>query len=208
MKKPEEIEEKIREERLLEATKKGFYGQNGKIIYILKILGQPIISQNEGGSYFDSNYLSDPYDLVDLNELTSNNDFLKEIPVMNLEGLERPNGSEWAELNDGEYTSITKIGQHFCGLSHGMHMEIKYDDATTELCLTYKGNLVYKEIKGELLCYVPMQEWEENIERLYKISKEKLRKNKENEFQQSIKSIEDNKKSWLNSMKKKWGFSI
>jgi hypothetical protein len=209
MKKIEEIEEKIKEERLLEATKKGFYGQNGKIIFILKMLGEPIISQNQGGIYSDFTYLPDPYEEEsNLNDVTSENEFLQEIPVMNLEGIERPNSSEWSDLNDGEYTSIVKIGHHFCGLNRGMHMEIKYDDSTTELYLTYKGYLVYKEIKGELLCYVPIQEWEDNVEKLYKISKEKLRQYKEKEFEQSIKEVEKNKQSWFNSMKKKWGFSV
>lgn len=209
MKRIEEIEEKIKEERLLEATKKGFYGQNGKIIFILKIMGQPIISQNQGGSYIDYTYLPDPYEIEEnLNEITNKNEFLKEIPVMNLENVERPKSFEWADLNDGEETSIAKIGYHFCGLSRGMHIEIKYDDSTTELYLTYKGHMVYKEIKGELLCYVPDLEWEEYVEKLYKICKEKLRINKEKEFQESIKINEKSKKSWLESMKKKWGFSL
>lgn len=209
MKKIEEIEEKIKEERLLEATKKGFYGQNGKIISILKILGEPIISQNQGGSFVDYNYLPDPYENnEDLDNISNTNQFLQEVPIMDLEGVERPQSFEWSELNGGQETSISKIGYHFSALNRGMHMEIKYDDATTELSLSHKGYNVYKEIKGELLCYVPIQEWEDNVEKLYKISKEKLRQFKEKEFEQSLNNNEKNKESWLESMRKKWGFSI
>ena len=57
MSKQEEIEEKIREQRTIEANKKGLIGQNGKIGMVLRMLGHPIIAQYEGGTYVDTNYL-------------------------------------------------------------------------------------------------------------------------------------------------------
>ena len=209
MKKIEEIEEKIKEERLIEATKKGFYGQNGKIIFVVKILGEPIISQNEGDLYSNSTYLEDPYDLGnDLEESSTKEELMQNLPAMGMVDNNRPEGPEWSSLKEGENASITKIGNHFCGLSRGMHLEIMYNEINTELYLTYKGYQVYKEIKGDLLCYVPNDEWESHIDKLYKISKEKARKTKEQEFQKEIKSSDRQKQSWLNEMKKKWGFSL
>lgn len=206
MKKIEEIEEKIKEERLLEATKKGFYGQNGKIIFILKMLGEPIISQNQGGIYSDFTYLPDPYEEEsNLNDVTSENEFLQEIPVMNLEGIERPNSSEWSDLNDGEYTSIVKIGHHFCGLNRGMHMEIKYDDEKSELSLTHKGYLVYRETMGDIDTYIPHDEWEGWVEKLWVLSRGIQRKQKEEEFKKKNEETDEIKESWLNSLMKKWG---
>lgn len=209
MKKIEEIEEKIKEERLIEATKKGLYGQNGKIIFTLKILGSPIISQNEGGIYTDVRYVSDPYEIEnDLEKLSNKTEFMQNLPIVDLENNDRPEGPEWSELKEGSFSSIAKIGYHFCGLSRGMHLEIMYKENNTELSVTYKGYLVYKEIKGELLSYVPHAEWEDWIDKLFKNAKEKSRQIKEQEFQKEIKVSENQKQSWLESMKKRWGFSL
>lgn len=57
MSKAEEIENEIREKRILEATKKGIIGKNGKIGTVLRMLGQPIVNQSEGGFFVDSNYI-------------------------------------------------------------------------------------------------------------------------------------------------------
>lgn len=209
MKKIEEIEEKIKEERLIEANQKGLFGQNGKIIIVLKAFGEPIISQNEGGLYFDQNYLEDPYDTNEnLEQTTSSGEFLRDLPVWSMDDINRPASSEWEELNKEVRYSTTKLGYHFCGLSRGMHMEIKYEDANAELYVTYKGYPVYKESKGDLILYVPSDEWESNINKLYNAAKEKLRVLKEQEFQKTIKSSDSEKKNWLDKMKKRWGFSL
>jgi hypothetical protein len=64
---------------------------------------------------------------------------------------------------------------------------------------------VYKETKGELLSYNPIEEWEKWIESLYKIAKEKQRKVKEKEFEESIKSNEKEKDFWWEKIKNRWG---
>ena len=56
---------------------------------------------------------------------------------------------------------------HFDGLSRSMHMEIKYSEETSELSLTHRGYLVYKEVMGDLEVYVPNEEWESWIEKLW-----------------------------------------
>ena len=57
MSKPEELEQRIREQRIIEANKKGLVGQNGKIGMVLKMMGNPIIAQTEGGGLIDINYI-------------------------------------------------------------------------------------------------------------------------------------------------------
>lgn len=209
MKRIEEIEEKIKEERLIEATKKGLFGQNGKIIIVLKAFGEPIVSQNEGGSYVDKSYLEDPYESTNnLEDISNKDEFLRELPVWAMNETERPNGSEWSELHNEMSYTTNRIGYHFCGLSRGMHLEIKYDETTTELSVSYKGYPVYKESKGELLSYVPSDDWEMHINKLFSSAKEKLRVLKESEFQKNIKNSESDKESWLEQMKKRWGFSL
>ena len=208
MSKAEEIEEKIKEKRILEATKKGLMGQNGKIGVVLKILGQPIVKQSEGGYYVDSNYLDlEGNDDLEksIYELDNSIDLLKKIPVMGIEGNKRPDSNEWTEISDVRYYGIDTIGMHFDGLNRGMHMEIKYDYITSELFVSYKGYPVYKEIKGELLAYNPIEEWENWIESLYKVAKEKQRKLKEKEFEESIKINEKEKNIWWEKIKNRWG---
>lgn len=207
MSKAEEFEEKIREKRILEANKKGLMGQNGKIGVVLRIFGQPIIDQSEGGFYVDTNYLQydNNIEKKSLEEISDSIEFMKNIPIMDVEGSERPNTAEWSEgMPDAINYTTNQIGFHFDGLSRGMHMEIKYDDLTSEIVVSHKGYVVYKEIKGELLGYAP-GEWEEWIEKLYKVAKEKQRKTKEEEFEKSIKENKRQKNEWWDKMISRWG---
>lgn len=208
MSKAEEIEEKIREKRILEATKKGLMGQNGKIGTILRIIGEPIIKQSEGGHYVESNFI-DLEGSTNIEEsiydIDNSIDLLKKIPIMGVEGSQRPNSDEWSGIPDPVYYGLDTIGMYFEGLNRGMHLEIKYDELTSELIVLYKGYIVYKETKGELLAYNPIDEWEKWIESLYKIAKEKQRKIKEKEFEESIKSNEKEKELWWEKIKNRWG---
>jgi hypothetical protein len=207
MSSPEEIEEKIKEQRVLEATKKGLMGQNGKIAIVLKIYGEPIIGQKEGGTFVDSYYINlENNDIKSLDEINNSEDLLRNIPIMNLEDNIRPQSEEWmGDMPDGNYYSVETVGVHFDGLRRGMHMEINYNYDLSEMSLYYKGYIVYKEIKGELISYAPYEEWEKWIESLYKSAKEKLRKIKEEEFEESIKISEKEKNFWWQKIKEKWG---
>jgi hypothetical protein len=203
MPSPEEIEQKIYEQRSIEANKKGLVGQTGKIGTVLRIFGNPIIAQIDGGGYVDTNYLENYMEEID-EEPRNNIDFMKKMPVIDM-GTARPEGEEWSEIQNSKPFGIQQIGVHFDGLSRGMHMEIKYDEFEAELILTYKGYLVYKETKGEILTYVPITEWESWINYLYKKAKEKQRKLKEEEFENKIIETEKSKHEWWKKMISKWG---
>ena len=58
-----EKEKRIQEQRTIEATKKNLMGLTGKIGTIVRNLGQPMISQCEGGTFLDTSYLDDPWAL-------------------------------------------------------------------------------------------------------------------------------------------------
>jgi hypothetical protein len=208
MSKAEEIEEKIKEKRTVEANKKGLIGQNGKLGIILKSLGSPIIEHSEGGGYVESNYmdLEGRTDEVDLHELNSSEDLMKNIPIIHMKGVERPQTNEWnQDMPDPISYGIQTIGLHFDGLNRGMHLEIKYDNNLSELVVYHRGYLVYKEIKGDLFSYIPNEEWERWIDSLYKVAKEKHRKQKEEDFKQTTIRNEKDKKSWLEKIKSRWG---
>lgn len=203
MKSPEEIEAKIKEQRTIEANKKGFVGQTGKIGTVLKIFGQPIIFQSEGGVYVDTNYIDD-FDHENI-EPQNNSELMASIPIFDMGSNERPSGKEWQEMPDPRPFGSNQIGLHFDGLSRGMHMEIKYDDLEGELSLSYKGYIAYKEIKGEIVSYVPNEEWEKWIDNLYQKAQKEQRKLKESEFEKQIQISDKKKKEWWREMISRWG---
>lgn len=208
MSKAEEIENEIREKRILEATKKGIIGKNGKIGTVLRMLGQPIVNQSEGGFFVDSNYidLEGNEEERNIHEISNPVELMKNIPIMSIEQSSRPQSQEWeTNMPEAKEYGIDVIGYHFDGLSRGMHLEIKYDEITSELLVYYKGYTVYKEIKGELLGYRPIDEWENWIDSLFKIAKEKQRYIKEKEFEESIVQNKKEKENWWNKLRDKWG---
>lgn len=197
------MEQRIKEQRSIEANKKNLVGQNGKIGIVLKTLGQPIISQNEG-EYFETNYL-ELYN-EEKEEPKNAEELLKYIPIKgNGEENERPNSPEWSEVGDASFGFTQTIGWHFYGLDRGMHLEIKYDNFNSDLEVYHKGYLVYKESKGDIECYVPKEEWENWINHLYKIAKNKQKDKIKEELNKKKEESKENKNNWLEKMKIKWG---
>jgi hypothetical protein len=210
MSKADEIEEKIKEKRTLEANQRGIMGQNGKIGTILKNLGQPIISQNQGGSFIESNYinLDGNYEYDNIENCADARELMRKIPIMDLDLNERPNSAEWDDqMNQKTNFTTNIIGMNFDGLTRGMHLEITYKEYEAELIVYFQGNVVYKESKGELISYIPSENWHKLIESLYKIAKEKQRNNKEKEFEENLLKQENKKRNWINQIAKNWGFN-
>jgi hypothetical protein len=188
----EELEARIKEQRLAEATKKGLTGPTGKIGVVLKMLGEPIVSQTEDASYLN----------LDGEEEEGG------IPVMDVEGVRRPEGPEWSDdAGIATHYGIHEIGRHFDGLGRGMHMEIFYKDESSEMSLYHRGFLAYREVQGDLQCYVPSDEWEGWVSSLFKVAKKKQREQKEREFEERVKESERTKLSWLRDMASRWGIT-
>lgn len=187
------LESRIKEQRVAEATKKNFMGVSGKIGTILKFLGEPIISQTEHISYLDTEGRLEEEE--------------EKIQTMYMEDVKRPEGNEWTPFNDEEkYFGIQRIGLHFDALNRGIHLEIMYKEEESELTLCYKGYKAYQEIQGELFCYIPNSEWEEHVNNLYKIAKKVQDKFKQKEFKEKENESEKLKKSWLQEIASRWGF--
>lgn len=192
MSQREELEARIKETRLAEATKKGLTGPTGKIGTVLRMLGSPIIGQTEGVSYLD----------LDGREEDEG------MPVMDIEGVQRPIGPEWsdAEVVPTPY-GIHELGRHFDGLARGMHMEIMYKEESSEMSLYHRGYLAYRETQGDLQCYVPSDEWEGWISSLFKVAKKEQRREKEKEFEARAGEAERAKGSWLRDIASRWGIT-
>lgn len=168
-------EESIREARMIEATRKRLMGSSGKIGCVVRNMGQPIIAS--GSPNYDVSYLDDPFKIHDPDEILT------------------------MDEDDISY----QMGWHFDGLSRGMNLEIKYLEDGRDLIVRYKGQVVYREISGELHGYAPFDEWEEKIDRLYeaamKIENEKKKKRRKDQKEIAEKRSQE----LLKKMQLKWG---
>jgi hypothetical protein len=187
-----EKENLIKEQRLIEATRKNLTGLEGKLGVILKYLGEPVIA--EGSSCYEA------YPLADMYELPNDDD----MPTADMD------------------TAKSELGQICSCLKWGVNMEImylkfskvpfkvneyytKWIEKEKVLSVTYKGYVVYREIEGDLNCYLPDDEWEFHIDRIYESCK-KIRKDVKKDFDEMRK--EENKKDKLNflaRLRETWG---
>ncbi len=172
-----EKEKRIKEQRLIEATRKGLTGLEGKFGCILRNIGTPIIAH--GGSWFESSELEDVWSLPE--------DKDEEIPTMDID------------------ESIMETGRFFEGLTKGMHLEIKYMSDSKDLVVYYKGYIVYHEVSGELDCYIPNREWETHIDNLFALAKKKESAGRKETKIINKQEAERQKLSFLDKLRLKWG---
>jgi|TARA_Y100000034_G_C6808373_1_gene363161 hypothetical protein len=202
-----EKEERIKEQRTIEAAHKNLSGLGGKFGIILQGLGQPIMAQG-GDSLYDSWNIEDPFEIIEKKELGGTPEEMQgQIPYFNSNTGEEPVGGSWR--NDREYVkepySVYKIGYIFDGLSKGIHVEIKYILDNNELTVYHKGYLVYKEVAGDLLAYAPNDEWEEKVDRLFQSAKNiRTKKSKESQ-KEKVANAMRKRDSWWQTIKAKWG---
>jgi hypothetical protein len=193
----EEIESRIKEQRTAEANKKGLMGQGGKIGTVLRMLGSPIVGQSEDVAFLD----------LEGRDNDPTGSPMMDFPVADLEGVMRPEGVEWGDIADAVPVSTRTVGMHFDGLSRSMHLEIIYKDEPPELSVYHRGHLVYREVQGDLVCYVPLDEWEEWVSSLFKTAKRIQRESKELEFKERVQKADESKQSWLKHISSRWGIT-
>jgi hypothetical protein len=200
----EEKEQKLREHRLIEATRKKLTGMRGKLWVIAQTLGGEIVSQQEGGTYRDIHYFQ-PMLPEPSNEW--NPAFRQEdIPYMDSAG-EEPVGGAWRDERDYIKTpqSTHDMGFHFDGLSRGMHLEIKCITDTKEITVHHQGYLVYKETAGSLEAYSPSDDWEGKIDRLFVVAQQKDDRKRAEEKQENLELDRLERRGWVEKMKERWG---
>lgn len=198
-----EKEKKIKEQRLIEATKKGLMGISGKIGIIVKVLGQQLIHQSDGGYGDVFGYSSTPFYSQD------ESDEIQTIEVLDDYGnpIEEPNSIEWnANKSSRKHETIRAIGWIYDSLRSGTNMEIRYLTENSELTVQFNGIYVYRESEGDLRSYVPSDDWELKIESLYKRAKKINEQLNKNIKEEKLDKAKKDKESWLDKVKKTWGF--
>ena len=184
-------EKVIREKRTIEATHKNLMGISGKLGVIAQVLGHSIVRQGSGLN--DSTYLDDPYEDFADSERAS--------VVSDQEGPEI-----WRdEIKDMGEDFSQEEGYVFDGLSRGMHLEIKFWHHNQKLEVSYKGYEVYKETAGELQAYVPLDEWEDLIKRLYKAAKQQAQKLQREGEAEVSRDIQEKKETFWRRLRDRWG---
>ncbi len=205
-----EKEKKIKEQRTIEATKKGFMGLIGRFGVIMQNLGQPIILQSSGGSMFEDTLgvtrteLPSPFPEED-------EDYC-DIPTTEVSDMgvgvgADPEGYGWADKSKVTRKSVStsSLGWHFDGLNQGIRLEMKYLHDNSELTVHYKGYLVYKETQGDLQTYFPLEEWETHVNSFFKAAKVKEGVSIKGEKEKRLKEVSRRKESWIQKMRRNWG---
>lgn len=204
--------QRIKEQRTIEASKKGLMGFDGKLGCILRNLGQPVISHSENGGMFESSDFANFYDVDEDEEPDWNNPltYLTNLPVIGVKNvlgqdIEEPTDSIWTRKQEAARFNQNVVGYYFDGLNRGMHLDIKYNEEEKELLVNHKGYKVYCEVCGDLTCYVPSNDWENQIDKLYGIAKVKEKDKRKVEKEARKQEVEERKISLLQMLKELWG---
>lgn len=168
-------EKLIQEQRTIEAMKKGYMGLEGKFVTIANRLGYVLYKQ--GGINFEQSFLEDYYNHPEEDVL----------PTM--------------DEDEGSYA----IGLGFDGLSRGMNLSIVLQYHNREITVRYAGQVVYKEVAGDLEGFAPYDEWEQKIDQLFSLCKTVERQSRPAE-RKLLKEVADKRrKEILENLRLKWG---
>ncbi len=171
-------EDALRDQRTIEATKKGLMSGAGKLGTIARVMGDRVAGIHSGATgMFESLY-----------------------------GVEQSFMDEDWEDDDGQLPTLQDGfrggASLFNGYSRGLHLEIKYDNP--ELWVRWKGEVVYHEMGGELLAFCP-GEWEEPIDKLC-LEARRREGNFIIALEERNEVIGQRKKDqFLDEMRRKWG---
>jgi hypothetical protein len=188
-----EHENKIKDLRVLEAKKRDYMGLKGKFGAILKTMGEPIIEHSEG--LYSQNVMEDYMDIEESEDL----------PTADTEDRDQPEGWEWKPSKEIDLFQPINQGWHFDALSRGLQLEIWFTEEESELKVTYKGYVVYKEQGGDLKSFVPHEEWQQPIESLYLQARKLLRKQQDQQNKSKASKEKTIKGTWIDRMKSLWG---
>lgn len=172
-----DIQNKIKEQKTVEAINKDLMGSQGKLAMICHAFGDPIIYDSESSEIENILNIDDGFYDIDENEIKTFSE------------------------NHLSY----EIGYWYDGLKFGNGLEIKFLNNESEIKLYYKGYLKYHEESNNLITYNTDGDWEKTIEDLYHHAKKVIiQKNKKIiEKHQLIKEKE--KQNLIDEIRKNWG---
>lgn len=188
----------VKEKRLILATTKNLTGLEGKIGQILKYMGDPVISQASG--FYEQANWNDMYPYLNVYDMPNNED----LPTEDMD------------------TNLIEIGRTLSALKWGINMELSYlresripvkrtelytewVDAQKVMSVTYKGYIVYREISGDLESYLPDDEWETALDRIYEACKKIKKQSKIDKDVERTEEIRSDKLGLIARLRERWG---
>jgi hypothetical protein len=168
-------EKLIQEQRTIEAMKKGYMGLEGKFVKIANELGHVLYQQ--GGANFNQSFFEDYYNIADDNTLPT------------------------IDEDEGSYA----VGLAFDGLSRGMNLSIVLQYHNREITVRHEGQIVYKEIAGDLEGFAPNDLWEQKVDKLFLLCKKIEHQSKPLERKALKEMANKKRKEILEHLKLKWG---
>ena len=188
----------VKEKRLILATTKNLTGLEGKIGQILKYMGEPVVSQTS--EFYEQTNWSDIYPYLNVYDEPNK----EELPTQDMD------------------TNLIEVGRTLSALKWGINMELSYLKETkipvkrselyTEwvvaqrvMSVTYKGYVVYREISGDLDSYLPDDEWETALDRIYESCKKIKKTDKINRDAEKAEENRNNKLGLIARLRDKWG---
>jgi len=141
-----DINNKIKEQRTVQAINKDLMGSQGKIALICQAFVEPIIYDNE---------ISDSENYLNIND-----------------GFYDFDESEIKTFSENH--SSYQIGFWYDGINLGNGIEIKFLIHENEIKLYHKGSLKYHEESNNLIVYNPNGDWEKTLESLYFVAKKRI----------------------------------
>jgi hypothetical protein len=165
----------VQEQRTIEAMKKGYMGYEGKFAQIARKFGFDVVQQGSGA--FHQTFIDDFYEWGEE----------EEIPTMD------------------EDEVIRHLGYNYDGYKNGDDLTVNLNLANAEIKVTFEGNMVYKEVAGDLECFVPNELWELKIEAIYSRVLKNDKSKKKSVRQDLVKRSDAKKNEILKRLKDKWG---
>jgi hypothetical protein len=172
-----DINNKIKEQRTVQAINNDLMGSQGKIALICQAFGEPIIYDND---------ISDAESLLNINDGFYDFD---------------ESGIKTFSENHSSY----QIGLWYDGLKSGNGLEIKFLNHENEIKLYYKGYLKYHEESNNLLIYNPDGDWEKIVESIYFVAKKKIIEMNKKTLQENEVFKEKQKEKLIEEINKNWG---
>lgn len=172
-----DINNKIKEQRTVQAINKDLMGSQGKIALTCQAFGEPIIYDNEISD--SDNYLNINDGFYDFDE--------NEIKTFS------------------ENHSSYQIGFWYDGINLGNGIEIKFLIHENEIKLYHRGSLKYHEESNNLIVYNPNGDWEKTLESLYFVAKKRIIEKNKKILEENQVAKEKEKKNLIDDIRKNWG---
>jgi len=178
------LEKQLKEQKAVEALKKNLMGGNGKLGFIVKVMGKPIMY--DSSAIEDPGYTGTPSEWDDDDTLpTASGDVYSVGKVFD--------GLKWGMHLEIQALGVPRPDKHIEAV------ELK------EFKCFYKGYLVYHEKEGKLEAYASFPEWENLVDKLFENAQNRAKVERGEKLAEKERIVQTQKVSLLKQLRMRWG---